>query len=201
MLRRTDSPRPDQMEPDQKKLYEAITQGARAQGPQHFALTDEQGRLNGPFGDFLLSPSVGMALQGVGTALRYETKLTGRARELAILLVAARHHSTFERESHEAIAQALGFTRDELEAIRREDVTSFEGVESLVGRTVLALLDGDLGDCAWSEAQDVLGQRTVFELVTLVGYYSTLALQLRVFRVDPQEAGGDPSGRLVPVAD
>lgn len=193
MLRRSDSLLPDQMEPDQKKLYEAITQGARAQGPQHFALTDEQGRLNGPFGDFLLSPSVGMALQGLGAALRYETELPDRARELAILLVAARHRSTFERESHEAIARALGFSRKELEAIRREDVTPFDGIESLVGRTVLALLDGDLGDCAWYEAEDVLGQRTVFELVTLVGYYSTLALQLRVFRVDaPAEEDAAP---------
>ncbi|UOD81193.1 carboxymuconolactone decarboxylase family protein [Paenarthrobacter ureafaciens] len=180
------------MDPDQTKLYEAITQGTRAKGPQHFALTDEEGRLNGPFGDFLLSPSVGMELQALGAALRYETELSGRARELAILLVAARHRSTFERDSHEAIARALGFSQDDLEAIRREDVTPFHGVESLVGRTVLALLNGDLGDCAWYEAEDVLGQRTIFELITLVGYYSTLALQLRVFRVDaPVE---DPAG-------
>lgn len=201
MLRRTDSLRPDQMEPDQKNLYEAITRGARAQGPQHFALTDNQGRLNGPFGDFLLSPSVGMALQGLGAALRYETELPARARELAILLVAARHHSTFERESHEAVAGALGFSWAELDAIRREDLTPFDGVELLVGRTVLALLDGDLGDCAWYEAEDELGQRMVFELVTLVGYYSTLALQLRVFRVDSQKAADNPSRGLLPVAD
>ncbi|MFP3462532.1 carboxymuconolactone decarboxylase family protein [Arthrobacter globiformis] len=181
------------MELDQKKLYEAITQGTRAQGPQHFALTDDQGRLNGPFGDFLLSPSVGMALQSLGAALRYETELPDRARELAILAVAARQCSTFERESHEAIARALGFTQDELHAIRREDMTPFDGVESLVGRTVLALLDGDLGDCAWYEAEELLGRRTVFELVTLVGYYSTLALQLRVFRVESQEAADSPS--------
>ena len=196
MLRRTDSLRPDQMEPDQKKLYDAITRGTRAQGPQHFALTDDQGRLNGPFGDFLLSPSVGMALQALGAAVRYETELPDRAREIAILLVAARHHSTFERKSHEAIARALGFSRSELESIRREDMTPFDGFEAMVGRTVLDLLDGDLGDCAWYEAEDVLGQRTVFELVTLVGYYSTLALQLRVFRAESQEAADSPSDRV-----
>lgn len=200
MLRRTDSLRPDQMEPDQKKLYEAITQGTRAQGPQHFALTDEQGRLNGPFGDFLLSPSVGMALQALGAALRYETGLPDRARELAILTVAARQRSTFERESHEAIARALGFSQDELDAIRREDITPFDGVESLVGRTVLALLDGDLNDCAWYAAEELLGQRTVFELLTLVGYYSTLALQLRVFRVDSDGTKASRATKAAPVA-
>lgn len=193
MLRRTDSLLPEQMEPDQKKLYEAITQGTRAQGPQHFALTDDQGRLNGPFGDFLLSPSVGMALQGLGAALRYETELPDRARELAILAVAARQSSTFERESHEAIARALGFSHDQLDALRREDMTPFDGVESLVGRTVLALLDGDLNESAWEEAEELIGKRAVFELATLVGYYSTLALQLRVFRVESQEAADSPS--------
>ena len=70
-------------------------------------------------------------------------------------------------------------------------MTPFGGVESLVGRTVLALLDGDVGDCAWYEAEHLLGQRAVFELVTLVGYYSTLALQLRVFRVDTPVGAGD----------
>lgn len=189
-MRRTDSLRPDEMEPDQKKLYEAITQGTRAQGPQHFALTDNQGRLRGPFGDFLLSPSVGMALQALGAALRYETELSGRARELAILAVATRQRSTFERESHEAIARALGFSQEELDAIRREDMAPFDGVESLIGRTVLALLDGDLDESAWRAAEEALGRRTVFELVTLVGYYSTLALQLRVFRVESRNDGG-----------
>ena len=182
--RRTDNLRPDQMDPDQEKLYEAITQGARAQGLQHFALTDDQGRLRGPFADFLLSPTVGMALQALGSTLRYETELSARARELAILTVAARHRSTFERESHEAIARALGFKQHELEAIRQENMTPFDGVESRVGRTVLALLDGDLDEPAWHAAKQILGKRMVFELVTLVGYYSTLALQLRVFRVD-----------------
>lgn len=176
------------MDPDQKELYEAITQGTRAQGPQHFALTDDHGRLNGPFADFLLSPKVGMALQALGSALRYETELSARARELAILTVAARRRSTFERESHEAIARALGFKQDELEAIRREDMAPFDREESLVGQTVLALLNGDLDEPTWETAEEILGQRKIFELVTLVGYYSTLALQLRVFRVESEAA-------------
>lgn len=186
--RRTNNLRPDQMDPDQMKVYEAITQGTRARGPQHFALTDDQGRLRGPFADFLLSPRVGMALQALGSALRYETELSARARELAILTVAARHRSTFEQESHEAIARALGFKQGELEAIRQEDMTPFDRGESLVGQTVLALLDGDLDEPTWETAEEMLGQRIVFELVTLVGYYSTLALQLRVFRVASEAA-------------
>lgn len=190
--RRTDSLLPDQMSPEQRDLYEAIAHGPRAQGPQHFALMDDEGRLAGPFGDFLLSPRVGNALQALGSILRYETDLSDRARELAILTVAARHRSAFEQESHEAVALALGFKQEELDAIRREDMAPFHGHESQVGQTVLALLDGDLDESTWEMAEETLGPRTVFELVTLVGYYSTLALQLRVFRVESTFAV-DPS--------
>jgi hypothetical protein len=49
---------------------------------------------------------------------------------------------------------------------------------------VLGLLDGDLDDALWAEASAAIGEQVMFELTTLVGYYSTLALQLRVFRVE-----------------
>ena len=41
----------------------------------------------------------------------------------------------------------------------------------------------DLDDEQYDTAVTVLGERAVFELSTLVGYYATLALQMRVFRV------------------
>ncbi|MGC5223394.1 carboxymuconolactone decarboxylase family protein [Micromonospora sp. DT81.3] len=174
---------PAALNSDQRALYDAIVGGPRAQGPQHFALTAEDGSLRGPFDALLLSPAVGAALQHLGAAIRYRTHLTDRAREIAILLVAARWHSVFEREAHEAIGRAVGLTEAELSAIRTEDLSSFEGDEAVVGHTVVALLDGDLDDVRWAEASSTLGDAVVFELTSLVGYYSTLALQLRVFRV------------------
>ena len=49
---------------------------------------------------------------------------------------------------------------------------------------VVSLLDGDLDEGLWEEASGCSRRRAVFELSALVGYYSTLALQLRIFRVD-----------------
>ncbi|SDG60529.1 carboxymuconolactone decarboxylase family protein [Microbacterium pygmaeum] len=174
---------PADLDAEQRALYDAITGGPRASGPQHFALTSDDGALRGPFDAFLLSPAVGGALQGLGAAIRYRTHLTDRQRELAILLVAADQDSAFERESHEAIARAIGFSEAELEAIRVLDVSAFAEDDLAVGSTVVALLDGDLDDARWAAASDSLGAAVVFELTTLVGYYRTLALQLRVFRV------------------
>ena len=82
-----------------------------------------------------------------------------------------------------AVARSLRFSEAELEALRREDPHSLSQDEAIVARTVVALLDGDLDDEQWDAAKHELGLTAVFELTTLVGYYSTLALQLRVFRV------------------
>ena len=175
---------PGHLDPEQSTLYAQITGGPRAQGPQHFALTNADGSLRGPFDAMLRSPAVGTAQQELGAAIRYRTGLTDRMRELAILLVAAHRGSTFERESHEAIARAAGFGDEELAALRALDVSGFSGDEGAVGRATLALLDGDLSDDLWDAASGALGVPGVFELTALVGYYVTLALQLRVFRVD-----------------
>jgi 4-carboxymuconolactone decarboxylase len=43
---------------------------------------------------------------------------------------------------------------------------------------------GDLSDADWAAASTALSDATIFELSTLVGYYATLALQLRIFRVE-----------------
>ena len=41
-------------------------------------LTDEGGRLEGPFNAMLFSPAVGHALQALGGALRYQGTLPGQ---------------------------------------------------------------------------------------------------------------------------
>lgn len=82
-------PTPDELDAEQHRLYEAITSGSRAGGPGSAELTDEDGRLAGPFNAMLLNPPVGDALQRLGAAVRYRGRLTDRAREVAILAVAA----------------------------------------------------------------------------------------------------------------
>jgi 4-carboxymuconolactone decarboxylase len=175
--------RPEHLTPDQQAVYDAVTGGPRARGPQLFPLTTDDGSLRGPFNALLLAPAIGGALQELGSAIRYRGALDDRSREIAILLVAARWRSEFEQVSHEAIARSLGFDDAQLAGLAREDLRGLSDRERVVADTVRALLDGDLDDDAWRRAEHGLGAPTVFELTTLVGYYSTLALQLRVFRV------------------
>jgi 4-carboxymuconolactone decarboxylase len=184
---------PAELDDEQRALYDAIAGGRRAQGPQLFRLTDAGGRLEGPFNAFLLQPRLGSALQSLGAAVRYETALDDRSREIAILVVAAHWHSDFEQYAHEAVGRAAGLTDAHLAAIRDGRYTldtnagphdALTGCEAVVARTAAALAArGDLDDAEYREAAAELGADGLFELLTLVGYYATLALQLRVFRV------------------
>jgi 4-carboxymuconolactone decarboxylase len=176
---------PEDLDHAQRELYDAITGGPRAAGPQVFALTDAHGRLNGPFNAMLTAPALGHALEQLGAAIRYETSLSGRIREMAILAVAAEWDSAFERYAHEPVGRAAGLTDAEVVALRSGEVPELaDDAERAALTLVLAVLrNGDVDERTYADVVSIIGNRAVFELTTLVGYYATLALQLRVFRV------------------
>ncbi len=177
---------PGSLDDDQRAVYDAVAGGPRAAGPQLFRLVDEDGGLEGPFNAFLLQPRLGLALQALGSAVRYETTLSDRAREVAILVVAAVRESAFESHAHEAVGRHVGLTEDELASVRSGGYDVLPPDDRLVARLVRELLDtGDLADARYDEAVEALGLPQLFELLTLVGYYDALSLQLRVFRVGP----------------
>jgi len=92
--------------------------------------------------------------------------------------------SDFEWYAHEAVGRHVGLTDDEVEGLRVQRFDAFSGDEQVIARTThLLAAEGDLDDAAYAEALAVLGEPGLFELLTLVGYYAALALQLRVLRV------------------
>ena len=193
---------PPALDAEQRALYDAIAGGRRAQGPQLFRLADADGRLEGPFNAFLLQPRLGSALQALGASVRYDTGLDDRCREIAILIVAAHWRSDFEWHAHEAVGRAAGLGDAELAALREGSHAELAGRESVVARTAAALVTrGDLDDAEYGEAVGHLGPAGLFELLTLVGYYATLALQLRVFRVPaPDSPAADSPAADSPAA-
>jgi 4-carboxymuconolactone decarboxylase len=186
-------PTPQELDASARALYDRIAGGPRAAGPQAFALTDDAGRLNGPFNAMLISPDVGGALQELGSAIRYKTQLSSRAREIAILELARLHKSEFEWYAHERVGAQAGLSESELSELHSgAPSASLSVVESCVRDLVRRLVQQrDLDDETYRPALDLLGQPTLFELVALVGYYESLALQLNVFRT-PVPEGVEP---------
>ena len=178
----------DTMTPEQVGLYRDILSGPRGQGPRAVLLDTGAGGLAGPFNTMLYAPEVGHALQELGAAIRFRTQLSSRIREMAILVVAQAWNSDYERSSHELIGRDAGLTDPEIKALRAGADPAFTDEREQVAYQVVRALTGpaDLDDQQYDQAVATLGERSLVELSTLVGYYATLALQLRIFRVGPQ---------------
>ena len=184
----------DTMTPEQVGLYREILSGPRGQGPRAVLLDTGAGGLAGPFNAMLYAPDVGHALQELGAAIRFRTQLSPRVREMAILVVAQAWNSDYERSSHEPIGRDAGLTDPEIEALRAGADPCFTDDQERVAYQVVRSLTGpaDLDDQQYDQAVATLGEQSLVELSTLVGYYATLALQLRVFRVPAPD--GAPHG-------
>ncbi|OLT01497.1 hypothetical protein BJF90_31635 [Pseudonocardia sp. CNS-004] len=179
--------RPDELDADQRAVYDAL-----ADPPGRVGVAAD-GSLQGPFDAMLRAPRSGAALQSVGSALRYRSVLTERVRELATLQVAAHHRSAFEWHAHAPLAAAAGLPADLVEAIRTGAPAEPDDPAERAAAAVVAqlLATGDVDDEAWVAAVTALGEAGAVELTTLVGYYSLLAMQMRVLRVPlPDGAGG-----------
>jgi len=184
---------PADLDEAQRRLYDQLVSGPRQGGP--VPLTGTGGRLEGPFNAMLFAPGTGAPLLGLGTAVRFGSSLTPRAREIATLAVAAHSGSEYELYAHERLGRQAGLTAAECAALRGQQEPGLaDPAEQAVLRVTRALLDGgDIPDDLYRAAERALGRAGLVELVTLAGYYLTLAMLMRVFRVEAPSDAGPPA--------
>ncbi len=183
-------------DPRRQALHAAIVGGRRGTGPQAFDLAAPDGSLVGPFGLMLQAPHLGGPLQELGAAVRFASSFTDRAREVAILTVAAVTRSDYEQYAHERVGAMVGLSRAELDGIRSGAFAHAVGVDPVEAMTCLVARrlaeHRPLDDDDYAAAAGVLGERQLLELVVLVGYYSMLAQMMSVFGVGAPDARGMP---------
>lgn len=174
--------RPAELDEEQRALYDELCAGPRVDASRPAGPVDDQGRLAGPFNAMLHAPAIGGPLQRLGAALRYQSSLPDDVRESVICLVAGVHGSGYERHAHERLARLADVTDEVLEVLAGGDLPGDAGPEL---RLAHALLEGREPE---ESPIDELGPARVLEISTLVGYYMTLAWQLRLFGVKAPEA-------------
>jgi 4-carboxymuconolactone decarboxylase len=187
-MSRLPRPRPDDLTGPQRSVYDLIVGGDRA-SDSSFDLTDSEGRLHGPFNAMVLVPEIGGPLSQLGTALRFAGRLSAREREIAILAVAAAKKSSFELYAHRRVGRTIGLTDGEITALEAGGPgASFDEREVCVHELANHLLaERTVTDELFARLRATLSDPDLVEVSTIVGYYSTLALQLRLFDVTPPD--------------
>jgi 4-carboxymuconolactone decarboxylase len=178
---------PSDLDSDQRALYDAITTGARAGA----GLTDARGALRGPFDALLRSPSVGQAVQELGAVLRYRGALPDDLRELAVLVAAAHWRCAFELDAHGQLAIRVGIAPEVVSALRegRRAQLAAGTAQRVVHDAAVELLETHrLRRDTYTALVDTVGVEQLVELLTLLGYYSLLAMLLESFEVRLERA-------------
>jgi 4-carboxymuconolactone decarboxylase len=160
-----------QMTDAQREAADEITAGRR-------------GGVVGPFVAALRSPECMRRLQHLGAYLRYDSAIEPRLREIVILLTARRWRQDYEWYTHEPLARAAGVAPATIDAIAAGVVPpALTPDEALVFELCpLLFAEARVDDALYARAVAVLGEPGVIDVVSAVGYYSTLAMIMNVTR-------------------
>ncbi len=154
-----------------------------------------RGRFEGPFVPLLRSPDLMGRLEKVGEYLRFGSGLSGRIRELAILIVASEYREETEWGIHKPIALKAGLSGDVIAAVaegRRPEGMAED--EQVVWDFVFEIFaKRRVSDATYGRAAQKFGEDGVIDLTCLCGYYGLLALVMNVAQTPPPE-GADRLG-------
>lgn len=169
----------------QRQVVEAIRSGPRGSAAR------------GPFLAWLASPELADRAQHLGAYLRFETSVSARLKELAILCVARHWTAQFEWYAHKKFALDAGLAPsviDAIEARRRPDFAHDD--EAAVYDFARELHETHhVSDARFQAVKKHLGQAGVVELVGVLGYYTLVSMTLNTFEVPM------PEGEPLPLKD
>jgi 4-carboxymuconolactone decarboxylase len=174
---------------EQRALRSSIIASRMGVLGSHIALTDESGRLLGPFACMPYSPVVGDALQHLGTALRSGSELSMECREAAVLKVAFEWRADYLWYVHAPVAEREGC----LDTLDIERIGA--GLPPLARSAAMSvricgtlLQDYTVPPELYADAAADLGERALVELIVTIGYYSQLAMLVRAFETPTPDA-------------
>jgi AhpD family alkylhydroperoxidase len=140
-------------------------------------------------GTLVHHPALAGPFLAYNNVLLQQPALDPRLRELMILRVARRTRARYEWAQHARLAQKLGITAAEIEAVAAGiDPGSFTSLEANALAATDQLIDGyRVDDVTWARLAEQLDERQLVELVFVVGTYTGLAMAFNSFglQLDP----------------
>ena len=167
----------DKLNAKQRALLESIRSGPRGKGviPR------------GPFAVFMHAPEVGQLAQQLGGFCRYQTSVSPRLSEFAILCTARLWRAQYEWFAHAPIAEKAGVKPKTIADLRAGRVPKSAAKDERAVYDFVQELYANkrVSDRTYKRVNAMLGNEATVELVTILGYYSLVAMVLNVFQMMP----------------
>jgi len=132
------------------------------------------------------APEYGMVAQALGAHVRYNTALSPRQSEFAILCTGQKWKAQYEWFAHEPMALKGGVKPETIEDIKagrfpknapKDEKAIYDFVQELYKTRRVS-------DKTYKRVHDALGTKATVELVGVLGYYTLISMTLNVFRAD-----------------
>ncbi len=161
----------DKLTPAQATVFEQLTAG--------------RGRILGPYKIWIHSPTVASGMEKIGTFLNKHSSLSKREVEIGILVIAQHWQGDYVRAAHIREGKAAGLSQETIDAILSgADPKLSDPHERAMHRFAAALVSRTkLSDAEFGEIEQALGRDGVAEVLVLLGYYTSVALGMKVHEV------------------
>jgi 4-carboxymuconolactone decarboxylase len=121
----------------------------------------------------------------IGTYLNKKGSLSEREVEIGILVIAQHWDANYVRQAHIKMGKQVGLTQETIDAILAgRDPKLTDPHEQVVHRFAVSLVSGaKLTDTEFAEIEKAIGRNGVAEVLVLLGYYTSVALGMKVHEV------------------
>jgi len=171
----------DEYSDEQRAIHDRIISGKR-------------GAFQGPFNMWVHSPGYLNVLEKVGEFLRYDSVLSPRLSEMAILITARFWTAQYEWFAHEPHALKGGLDPAIIKAIserRRPD--NMQPDEAVLYDFCTTLHETrEVSDALFQKATDQFGDKGVIDMIGLIGHYTGVSMTLNACEVEIPDGKENP---------
>jgi len=167
----------DQMTPEQQAGYRSMMEA--------------RGRLPGPNKIYVHNPKLAKVMGPLGAYFRTGYSLSEREREITVCITTSQWNSAYPTNAHERAGKAAGLSADKVEALLSGLPTSFDDTrEQVVYEMATCLINGRwVSKGLYDRAVAALGHVGITDVITLMGFYTSVAMTLAFYDV-PADAPG-----------
>ncbi len=138
------------------------------------------------------SPGGARSFSGLGTYIRFDSKLDPRLRELAILQVGYLTRSEYEYSHHIKIGRDFGVTDDDIRALITESEGRNSGLPAL-DRAVLRAAremteEMKISDVTFAKLQSHLSEELLVDLTMVIAFYNGVVRLLGSLEIDVEDS-------------
>ena len=162
---------PDKLTPEQSKVFEQLVAG--------------RGRILGPYRVWIHSPTVAAGMEQIGTFLNKRSTLSEREVEMVIIMIARHWQGDYVQTAHVRMGKKVGLPDAVIDAlVAGGDPKLPDPHEAAVHKFAAAMIASrKVADAEFADIEKVLGRAGIAEVLALLGYYTSVAMAMKVHEV------------------